>query len=109
MARVPRTASREAKEPPTRADKKFGKTGGRRSAKRHASGTTAQAKTAPSSQFDWAAHTEAVVADIFGESNEKMSRPPDDVRFGNRGSVSINYTTGQWYDFEAKLGGGIKE
>ena len=38
-----------------------------------------------------------------------MSRPPDDVRFGNRGSVSINYTTGQWYDFENKRGGGIKE
>ena len=33
-------------ELPTRADKKFGKTGGRRSAKRHTSGTTAQAKTA---------------------------------------------------------------
>ena len=60
-------------------------------------------------QFDWAAHTEAVVADIFGEPNEKMSRPPDDVRFGNHGSVSINYTTGQWYDFENKRGGGIKE
>ena len=38
-----------------------------------------------------------------------MSRPPDDVRFGNHGSVSINYTTGQWYDFENKRGGGIKE
>jgi hypothetical protein len=59
--------------------------------------------------FDWAAHTEAVIADIFGEPNEKMSRPPDDVRFGNHGSVSINYTTGQWYDFENKRGGGIKE
>ena len=28
-----------------------------------------------------------------------MSRPPDDVRFGNRGTISVNYTTGQWYDF----------
>src|SRR5690349_14416270 len=51
-------------------------------------------------EFDWAAHTEAVAADIFGESNAEMSRPPDDVRFGNHGSVSINFTTGQWYDFE---------
>ena len=38
-----------------------------------------------------------------------MSRPPDDVRFGNHGSVSVNYTTGQWYDFENERGGGIKE
>ena len=60
-------------------------------------------------QFDWASHTEAVAADIFGEPNEEMSRPPDDVRFGNHGSVSVNYMTGQWYDFENERGGGIKE
>ena len=59
--------------------------------------------------FDWAAHTEAVAADIFGACNEQMSRPPEDVRFGNKGSVSINFTTGQWYDFEHKRGGGVKE
>jgi hypothetical protein len=47
-------------------------------------------------EFDWAAHTEAVVVDIFGEPNAEMSRPPDDVRFGNHGSVSVNHTTGQW-------------
>ena len=28
---------------------------------------------------------------------------------GNHGSVSVNYTTGQWYDFENERGGGIKE
>jgi hypothetical protein len=60
-------------------------------------------------EFDWAAHTKAVVVDIFGEPNTEMSRPPDDVRFGNHGSVSVNYTTGQWYDFENERGGGIKE
>ena len=109
MARVTRTASPGTKKPPTRADEKFGKTGRRRSAKHHTSGTAAHAKTARNGQFDWAAHTEAVVADIFGEPNEKMSRPPDDVRFGNRGSISVNYTSGQWYDFENGRGGGIKE
>src|SRR5262245_16201514 len=62
-----------------------------------------------SDEFDWAAHTEAVAADIFGEPNAEMSRPPENVRFGNHGSVSVNYTTGQWYDFENKRGGGIKE
>ena len=60
-------------------------------------------------EFDWAAHTEAVAADIFGEPNAEMSRPPDDVRFGNHGSVSVNYMTGQWFDFENERGGGIKE
>ena len=59
--------------------------------------------------FDWAAYTEAVAADIFGACNEEMSRAPDDVRFGNHGSVSVNYMTGQWYDFENERGGGIKE
>jgi hypothetical protein len=60
-------------------------------------------------QFDWAAHTEAVAADIFGEPNAEMSRPPEDVRYGNHGSVSINFTTGIWYDHENERGGGIKE
>jgi hypothetical protein len=59
--------------------------------------------------FDWAAHAEAVAADIFGACNEQMSRPPEDVRFGNKGSVSVNYITGQWYDFENQRGGGVKE
>jgi hypothetical protein len=62
-----------------------------------------------SDQFDWVAHAEAVAADIFGEPNAEMSRPPDDVRFGSHGSVAINYTTGVWYDFENERGGGIKE
>jgi hypothetical protein len=60
-------------------------------------------------QFDWAAHIEAVVADIFGACNEEMSREPEDVRFGNHGSVSVNYTTGIWYDHENERGGGVKE
>ena len=60
-------------------------------------------------EFDWAAHAEAVVADIFGEPNAEMSRPPEDVRFGNHGSVSVNCVTGQLFDFENERGGGIKE
>src|SRR6516165_7060061 len=59
--------------------------------------------------FDWVKYAEAVATDILGEPNAKMSRPPDDVRFCNHGSVSVNYTTGRWYDFENKRGGGIKE
>jgi hypothetical protein len=60
-------------------------------------------------QFDWVEYAEAVAADIFGEPNAEMSRPPDDVRFNSHGSVSVSYTTGQWYDFENERGGGIKE
>src|SRR5262245_33878906 len=60
-------------------------------------------------EFDWAAHAEAVAADIFGECNAEMSRPPEDVRFGNQGSVSVNFTTGQFYDFENERGGGIRK
>jgi hypothetical protein len=54
--------------------------------------------------FDWAEYTEAVAANIFGACNEEMSRAPDDVRFGNHGSVSVNYMTGQWYDHENERG-----
>jgi hypothetical protein len=60
-------------------------------------------------QFDWAAHIEAVAADIFGSCNTEMSREPEDVRFGNRGSVSVNYETGIWYDHEEKRGGGVRD
>ena len=60
-------------------------------------------------EFNWAAHTETVAADIFGEPNTEMSRPPEAVRFGNHGSVAVDYTTGRWYDFENERGGGIKE
>jgi hypothetical protein len=60
-------------------------------------------------QFDWVKYAEAVAADIFGACNEEMSRPPEDIRFGNHGSVAINYTTGVWYDHENKRGGGIAE
>src|SRR5690349_414192 len=107
MARATRRAPPGMKASPTSPHGKLGKTGGRRSAEDRTAAKKKQA--APNGQFDWAAHTEAVVADIFGEPNAEMSRPPDDVRFGNRGSVSIKYVTGQWYDHENKRGGGVRE
>jgi hypothetical protein len=60
-------------------------------------------------QFDWIEYTEAVAADILGEPNAEMSRPPGDVRFGRHGSVSLNYATGRWFDFENDRGGGVRE
>jgi hypothetical protein len=59
--------------------------------------------------FDWVGHMEAVADHIFEARNEAMSRPPEDIRYGNKGSVSVNLATGQWYDFENGRGGGVKE
>jgi hypothetical protein len=41
-------------------------------------------------QFSSSNHTEAVAGDILGKPNSAMSRPPEDVRFGQHGSVSLN-------------------
>jgi hypothetical protein len=60
-------------------------------------------------QFNWIDYIEAVVADIFGEPNAEMSRPPNNARFGRQGSVSVNYETGEWFDFENDRGGGVRE
>jgi hypothetical protein len=59
--------------------------------------------------FNWVDYTEAVAGDIFGEPNNAMSCPPEDVRFGQHGSVSVNYNTGCWFDFENDRGGGVRE
>jgi hypothetical protein len=59
--------------------------------------------------FNWSDFAEAVAVEILGPPNAEMSRPPGDARFGAHGSVSVNYTTGQWYDHENKRGGGVKE
>jgi hypothetical protein len=60
-------------------------------------------------QFNWVDHTEPVANDVFGEPNNARSRPPDDVRFGQQGSVSVDYSTGRWFDHENNRGGGVRE
>jgi DNA polymerase I-like protein with 3'-5' exonuclease and polymerase domains len=60
-------------------------------------------------QFDWAAYAEAVAVNLFGKPNKAISRPPDDVRFGNDGSVRVNYVTGQWSDSVLRCIGGVRE
>ena len=52
------------------------------------------------SDFNWPQYAEAVALDIFGAPNDDKSRPPNDVRFGNNGSVSFDYTRGVWFDNE---------
>jgi hypothetical protein len=60
-------------------------------------------------EFDWADYIEAITADIFGAANDDLSRPPENVRFGNKGSVKVDYTAGTWWDFEKDRGGGVRD
>src|SRR5262249_43928043 len=59
-------------------------------------------------EIEWAEYIEAVAADILGAPNEAKSNPPEDVRFGNQGAVSVNYISGIWYDHEHECGGGVR-
>ena len=59
--------------------------------------------------FDWAGYMEAVAPVVLGECNEQKSRPPEDVRFGTHGSMSVNYTKGVWRNYESGEKGGVKD
>jgi putative DNA primase/helicase len=48
-----------------------------------------------------------VAARLLDKPNTRLSKPPRDVRFGAHGSMSINYETGQFFDHESKIGGGV--
>jgi Protein of unknown function (DUF3987) len=50
---------------------------------------------------------EPVCAILLGEPNARLSRPPRDARYGSNGSLSVNFETGEFYDHEAKVGGGV--
>ena len=43
---------------------------------------------------------------IFGDVNSKLSKHHQ-LRFGNKGSVSVNLQSGQWYDFSTGEGGNL--
>jgi hypothetical protein len=60
-------------------------------------------------ETDWTDYIEAVATDIFGTCNETLSSAPENVRFGNRGAVAVNYTSGTWYSFEDECGGGVMD
>lgn len=51
-------------------------------------------------------HIAAVAAAIFGKPNERLSKK-NDQRYGSQGSFSVRPDTGQWFDHESKLGGGV--
>jgi hypothetical protein len=50
---------------------------------------------------------EPVAARLLGKPNEQRSKYPNDVRFGTRGSLSIDFTTGCFFDYEHNRGGGV--
>jgi hypothetical protein len=58
-------------------------------------------------RIDFAALMEPVALRLLGKPNEGLSKPPREVRFGNHGSMSVNYEAGTWFDHEAKVDGGI--
>ena len=45
----------------------------------------------------------------WGEPNASMSKPGIELRFGSKGSKSVNLVNGVWYDHENKVGGGAKD
>jgi hypothetical protein len=50
---------------------------------------------------------EPVAARLLGEPNERLSKPPKDVRYGTHGSMKIDCVAGQFYDHENSVGGGV--
>jgi hypothetical protein len=48
-----------------------------------------------------------VAARLLGECNQRLSKPPKDVRYGTNGSMAVNFETGQWFDHEHGIGGGV--
>ena len=49
---------------------------------------------------------EPVAARLLGEPNSKLSKPPHDMRFGNHGSMAVNFEKGTFFDHENNVGGG---
>lgn len=57
-------------------------------------------------RVDWPAIAEPVVSVLLGEPNGRLSRGRR-MRYGTKGSMSVNLDRGTWYDFEAGEGGGL--
>jgi hypothetical protein len=57
-------------------------------------------------QDQWASLIEPVGRELLGEPNRKLSNG-NELRFGSRGSISIDLEKGTWFDFETKEGDGV--
>jgi hypothetical protein len=49
---------------------------------------------------------EPVARELLGEPNEPLSSK-NELRYGSRGSMSVNLEKGTWFDNESKVGGGL--
>jgi hypothetical protein len=58
------------------------------------------------SDQEWVLMIEPVARELLGEPNKRLSNGTE-LRFGARGSVSIDLTKGTFYDFETEEGGGV--
>ena len=58
---------------------------------------------------DLVQHIERVARHLWGEPNDKLSKPGREMRFGSHGSKSIDLEKGTWYDHEADHGGGVAD
>jgi hypothetical protein len=59
-------------------------------------------------EIDFSALIEPVAMRLFGDKlNKRQTKLGIDLRFGTNGSLSINPKTGQWYDHENNIGGGV--
>ena len=58
---------------------------------------------------DLVQHIERVARHLWGEPNDKLSKPGKELRFGTHGSKSIDLEKGTWYDHEAEHGGGVAD
>ena len=50
---------------------------------------------------------EPVALRLLGEPNQRLSKPPKEIRFGTHGSMAVDYQAGKFYDHEVKKGGGV--
>jgi hypothetical protein len=63
---------------------------------------------APLQPDQWAALIEPVARELLGEPNSKLSNGKE-LRFGSRGSLSVDLEKGTWFCFETNEGGGVAD
>jgi len=56
------------------------------------------------SESDWVRIAPDIAKQLFGNPTKTTET---ELRWGRHGSKSLNLQTGQWYDHEAGIGGGV--
>lgn len=59
-------------------------------------------------QDQWAGLIEPIARELLGEPNPRLSKG-NDLRYGQRGSISVDLAKGTWFDFETNEGGGVTD